>query len=252
MNDRMKPALNEARTHRDDRDSRLDEPVEQHAVDAGGAGGPPRSWYSYEELTAIIRALNDPNVVLDPRFELLMHVGAGFRPGVLIRAMRSELYLEGGVLRIRRSGKGRGFARTFTGALRERVGEVLATGYLSDLEDAYQRGDIDDYPIFPAGKLCGGKSQSDGGRGLDSVGSFWLRRHFQKLETAADVEHLPRRGWLGLRRAVARVLYARGVSVPATCAVLGVRNPGPVVSLCDPRTTGQAALEALLQELAAG
>jgi hypothetical protein len=37
--------------------------------------------------------------------------------------------------------------------LRALVDEVLSTGYLSEAEAAYQRGEIPDYYLFPGGKL---------------------------------------------------------------------------------------------------
>jgi integrase len=83
--------------------------------------------------------------------------------------------------------------------LRALVDEVLSTGYLAEAEAALQRGEIEDYYLFPAGRLKRGRALVD--RCVQQpLGPTAIRVMFRALEKAAGVEHQPGRSFYGLRR----------------------------------------------------
>ena len=83
--------------------------------------------------------------------------------------------------------------------LRALVDEVLSTGYLAEAEASLQRGEIEDYYLFPAGRLKQGKALVD--RCVHQpLGPTAIRDMFRALEKAAGVEHQPGRSFYGLRR----------------------------------------------------
>ena len=78
--------------------------------------------------------------------------------------------------------------------------EVLSTGYLSEAEAAYQRGEISDYFLFPTGKLQRG-AYVPLCRATDKpLSDHTLREKFGELEAIAGVEHRKGRAFYGLRR----------------------------------------------------
>lgn len=83
--------------------------------------------------------------------------------------------------------------------LRFLIDEVLSTGYLADAESAYQRGEIEDYYLFPAGRLKRGKAVV----GRCTRRHLWptsIRGMFHALEQQAGVTPQPGRAFYGLRR----------------------------------------------------
>jgi hypothetical protein len=73
-------------------------------------------------------------------------------------------------------------------AVREVVDEALSTGYLAEAEAAFQRGELEDYFLFPAGKLKGGYVPPD--RAAAAHASYQAMRDlFEDLERIAGVEH---------------------------------------------------------------
>lgn len=83
--------------------------------------------------------------------------------------------------------------------LRESVDEVLSTGYLSEAEAAYERGEIPDYYLFPAGKLKRGSVPPS--RAMeDYLSDRTLRGMFRALEEIAGIPHKKGRALYGLRR----------------------------------------------------
>jgi integrase len=76
-------------------------------------------------------------------------------------------------------------------------------GHLFELENAYQRGAIDDYHLFQKGKLRNGRIPLE--RHLDAPGPIELGSLidlFRSFEAACGVEHVPNRSFYGLRRAL--------------------------------------------------
>jgi len=63
------------------------------------------------------------------------------------------------------------------------VDEVLSTGYLAEAEAAFQRGEVEDYFLFPAGKLKGGSVPL--GRATAHASYQAMRDLFEDLEGIA-------------------------------------------------------------------
>jgi hypothetical protein len=101
----------------------------------------------------------------DPRVAMVVEIGAELRPGQVLRAMRSHLDLAPvGAFRQGRfhgaklgRGEKRGQDLDLHPETRARIDYALEVGYLSELEAAYQRGEIEDYPLYPSGKLVDGR-----------------------------------------------------------------------------------------------
>lgn len=83
--------------------------------------------------------------------------------------------------------------------VRALVDEALTTGYLSSAELVYQQGEIEDYYLFPAGRLRKGKVRLDRCR-RGHLGPTAIRDMFRRLEEYAAIEHEPGRFVYGLRR----------------------------------------------------
>lgn len=76
---------------------------------------------------------------------------------------------------------------------------MLSTGYLAEAEAAFQRGEVEDYFLFPAGKLKGGSVPLE--RATESHLSYAaIRAMFVDPERIAGVEHRRGRSFYGLRR----------------------------------------------------
>jgi hypothetical protein len=174
--------------------------------------------HSEAEIRLIFAALSDGRV--DPRIALALELGAEARLGQVRRLMRSNVDLsEIGAFKLGRvvvhgSGKKLGVVRDLTPEERNAIDRALA-GYLRDLEEMYQSGLREDYPMFPAGRLCYDIPPSRIPRAkreyspirlakisvTDSpIDDRTLNDHFHALERVAGVECIPGRGWYGIRR----------------------------------------------------
>jgi integrase len=79
------------------------------------------------------------------------------------------------------------------------VDEALSTGYLAEAEAAFQRGELADYFLFPAGRLKGGCVPPV--RAAAAHASYHAMRDlFEELERIAGVEHRRGRSFYGLRK----------------------------------------------------
>lgn len=159
------------------------------------------SRYTEEEAAKILAALPKG----DPRLRLLMELASELRAGQAVRARRTDLKLAMvggfGLGRFVVHGRGKKLGGTVDlhHELRVLVDEVLDDGYLSDAEVAYQRGEIKNYYLFPAGRFRRGKAtvkRCVAGH-LDRR---TLREMFVEVEAIAQVEHQPGRAFYGLRR----------------------------------------------------
>lgn len=159
-----------------------------------------RPRHSVEEVAAIFAALPQG----DPRLRLLVELAAELRAGQAVRAPRSDLHLTGGGFAlgrfiVRGAGKKLGEIVDLHPELRAQVDEALTTGYLAHAEAAFQRGEIEDYYLFPSGKLkCGRMPVERAVRAPLSYQS--LREMFVAVEAIAGVQHVERRSFYGLRR----------------------------------------------------
>lgn len=160
-----------------------------------------RPRHSVEEVAAIFAALP----LGDPRLRLLIELAAELRAGQAVRGKRSDLDLgrTGGFglgrFVVHGAGKKHGEVVDLHPELRALVDEVLATGYLTEVEAAYGRGEIEDYFLFPAGKLRRGIVPVERAtkQPLDKTA---IRTMFVDVERKAGVEHQEGRAFYGLRR----------------------------------------------------
>jgi len=211
------------------------ETLEDLFVDAHGDDiDPDRPHHSQAELELIGNAIWDDGYALDPRWRTLLQIALGQRLGaVASRATRSQLAIDDtgawrkGRLTVPRAGNKPGVRIDLRPATRQIFDQLLSDGYLADLERAYQAGDIDDYHIFPRGRLRRGRARV---KNADkAVGKSWLRDQLHALEREiyrrhpgleiwtdaqheAGTMHKPGRGWHGLRRAMKKRLDAAGAA----------------------------------------
>lgn len=162
---------------------------------------PQRPRHTVDEVAAIFAALPEA----DPRLWLLIELAAELRAGQAVRAKRSDLVLAPvggfglGRFVVHGRGKKHGEVVDLHPELRTLVDEMLSSGYLSDAEAAFRRGEVEDYYLFPAGRLKGGKALAERCQG-QPLGSTAIRDMFRTVEAAAGVEHQPGRSFYGLRR----------------------------------------------------
>ena len=167
---------------------------------------PHRPRHTADEMRSIIAAAD----AVDPRFALLMALGAELRLGVVCRAWRSDLMLEEGTFTVRAYGKKRGAIVKLTEG---QIVECYAalSGYLAELERAGG-----DYRLFPSGQLPGGRSGSphavERHRHVRPIGRRRILAWFHAAERAANVASVPGRGAYGLRRAAVDAAKALGIS----------------------------------------
>lgn len=178
---------------------------------------PFRPRHTLDEMRRILAVA--PRV--DPRFDLLLQLGAELRLGQVVRAWRKDIDLTENTFKVHGRGKKKAPVVEMIGAQREAVIRAL-TGYLRELEEAFGRGEIENYPLFPSGPLPGSRShmfkkQKDGSPRSPhgpSEPTATVKRHsnvppitgttwrgwFLEAEGLADVEHVPRRGPYGVKR----------------------------------------------------
>ncbi|MQA92107.1 MAG: hypothetical protein GEU90_18090 [Gemmatimonas sp.] len=76
---------------------------------------------------------------------------------------------------------------------------MLATGYLAEAEAAYRRSEVEEYFLFPAGRLRQGKASVEQCQ-VQPLGPTAVRDMFRHVEDVAGVPHQPGRAFYGLRR----------------------------------------------------
>ena len=81
------------------------------------------------------------------------------------------------------------------------VERALSEGYLSDFEKSFQAGELEDYSLFPGGRLKAGKGNPN--YVVKHANRTWVRDRFKQLEKLAGVTHVDGRGWHGVRRKTA-------------------------------------------------
>lgn len=174
--------------------------------------------HSEDEIRRLFAALGHPDV--DPRIALALELGAEARLGQVRRLMRSHVDLSEigafdlGRVVVHGSGKKLGVVRDLTPEERQAIDRALSS-YLRELEDAYQDGLREDYPMFPAGRLCYDippsriprrkPGHTPTRRARLSVADTpmddrTLNDHFHALERIAKVDVIAGRGWYGIRR----------------------------------------------------
>jgi len=171
---------------------------------------PSRPRHTHEEMVRLFAHLHDDQV--DPRFALAFDLGGEQRLGQVLRCRRSHLELPAidrdvlrlggagphlGVVRVVGSGKKRASPIALTADQRTAV-EAALSGYLSLYEEAWRGGEIEDYPLFPAGRFKQGKAKLvDQPKVLSRDAA---RKMFRQLEAVSSVTSVKGRAWYGVRR----------------------------------------------------
>ena len=176
---------------------------------SGNVGAPPvaRPRYTLEESRKLLKASKEA----DPRFALLLAVGAELRLGQVARCRRTDLDLTHRTLTVHASGHKGGAVVKLTKGQFAAVKRALS-GYLRELEKHCA-----DYPLFPSGQMPGGRS----GRAVATVDRHAtaqpiertaIRLWMRALEVVADVPHVSGRGAYGIRRAAVDAAKAMKIS----------------------------------------
>lgn len=138
----------------------------------------------------------------DPRLRIAIEIGAELRLGQVPRSRRSDVRPHGGhvVGKVRVHGRGKKLGEDVVLSDDPRVvlSSAIADGVLSDLEAAYQKGDLPDYLLVTGGFMAKGKVQIK--NALKPPGKKTMNTWFHKLEALAGVKHAAGRAWYGLRR----------------------------------------------------
>lgn len=187
------------------------------------AGADPeahRPRYTLEEMRALLVASR----TCDPRFTLLLALGAELRLGQVVRARRRDLDVAAGTFTVRGRGKKRGTLVKLTTGQRQAVVDALA-GYLSMLEETGE-----DYPLFPAGQMTGGRkgtpmAHPDRHLTAPAIGRRWVLDELRECERKAGVPYLEGRGSYGIRRIAVDEALEEGISESALQAHGGWTDP---------------------------
>jgi integrase len=159
--------------------------------------------HTRDEAQAIMAAA--PQV--DPRFDLLLSLGADLRLGQVVRARRSQLDLVANTFTVYGRHTKKGTTVELTPGQRRAVEDAIR-GHLSRLE-----GSCADYHLFPGrfATSAGEFTKADGGH----VHKQTLYRWFKRAEEIARVEHRAARSAYGIRRVAVDELLRLRVSLPA-------------------------------------
>jgi integrase len=173
--------------------------------------------FTAEEYRALLAAA--PSV--DPRWALLLSLGAEYRLGQVKRVRRSDIDLEQGRVLVRGAGKKRGTVIVLTKGQRAQFEAAIgAGGYLAGLEQAYTAKRIDDYPLFPGlrlpvidGVVVTRKEHASRPELDNTALRTWMLRTEKKARVdGKPITHVPGRGWYGLRRAAVDAAKAAKIS----------------------------------------
>ena len=171
----------------------------------GAAPEPYRPRHTLDEM----RALLEHASAVDPRFALLLALGAELRLGQVARARRSDLDETARTLTIR--GRKRGAVVTLTDG-QMRAWLAAKRSYLAVLNA------LPDYLLFPRGQMPGGRSGNARatverhGINAKPIGGTAIRKWFKKAEKLAKIRHVRGRGAYGLRRVAVDAAKERQIS----------------------------------------
>jgi len=155
---------------------------------------PARPRHTVDELRKILAVAGR----VDPRFALLLQLGAELRLGQIARAKRSDLDLDEGTFQPRGAGKKRTPKVILTAGQGEAIARAFGeAGYLRALELRWRHDGVD-YPLFPGRRLSHGVATHADAASLTRAA--W-DRWFAEAEGLAEVPHCRGRGPYGLRRA---------------------------------------------------
>lgn len=185
--------------------------LKRYVTDLAGGLEPvvQRPRHTIDEARAIIAQAP----AVDPRFALLIQLGAELRLGQVLRARRVHLDLEKGLFRTPGRGEKTGALIELTAGQRAAVTHALTAGYLSRLE-----GTFADFPLFPQGMLTvergepGGRFASEKQATQPPVHTRTVNDWFRAAETLAQVPHVVGRAAYGIRRVAVDQALAAGIS----------------------------------------
>jgi integrase len=156
---------------------------------------------------------------VDPRFGLMLDLGAGFRFGQVVRIRRSHLEVESGHLEIPGTAEKPGAHLILTSGQQASVARALS-GHLRPLEERWAAEGVD-YNLFPQGKLPqSGVIEADRGH----VSRPCLSRWFLAAEGLAGIPHMEGRGAHGLRRMTVDHALSEKISLSGLQAAGGWAN----------------------------
>jgi integrase len=177
------------------------------AKHGGDIPDPERPRHSLDEVQAILRAAPD----VDPRIDLVLQLGAEYRSGQVVRAMRSHLDVDGGTFEVRGRGKKKGTVIVLTTGQLASVRRALR-GYLRQLEDARVAGELADYPLFPAGRLRKGEAYVTRHAAAGPSNRRSMLDRFHDVERQAGITPIPGRAFYGIRRQLLDAATAEDIS----------------------------------------
>lgn len=171
-----------------------------------GNPDPHRPRYTLDEMRKILAVADQ----VDPRFGLMVAIGAELRLGQVLRVRRHDLDLPGKTVKIRGAGKKRGTTVEFTPGQYASVVYALEKGYLRALETQ-----VADYPLFPSRRLW---KAPDGiwvartDRELQPVGRRCVGGWWNEAERLAEIPHVRGRACYGVRRVAVDGFMDLGIS----------------------------------------
>jgi len=156
---------------------------------------------------ALIATPDTTFVDLDPRLLLLLEIGAEARWEQQIRLTRRQLLACGETFltgEVGASDNKRSGTRPISPSALETLGFEMEYGYLTELEQAFRRGEIANYPIFVGREFKSGVVPWRG-QELHAVQEDVLKSWNKRLEKALGITPLEGRGFRGWRRRLSDV-----------------------------------------------
>jgi hypothetical protein len=139
---------------------------------------------------------------IDPRFRLVMMLGAEGRATQVARLRRSDVRYLADTREALLCEPGAGTKNApmlLLGASQlDALAFEMQLGFLREYEDAYQRREIDDYVFFPGGRLVGGRATCDGD--AVALNERTLNDWAHELEDALGLERVAQRALRAWRR----------------------------------------------------
>lgn len=153
-------------------------------------------------------------LTIDPRCRLAVEIGAPLRLGQVYLTRRSQVDMDAmyfltddpdamgesvGIVDVRGRGNKQSPGLALNGVTRQAFKRAFA-GYLSAFEALYRAGEIEDYQLFPAGRLVMGVAKPTGKYSRMPATRDAALGWFHDLEVIAGIQVVKGRGWNGLRR----------------------------------------------------